>query len=243
MAASRRPLAPRLCALVLVAGIASLSIAAGSSAATGAGASRAPAASPAIGEGAQTFTFRVTIRNLGRADLTPPVYAVHNRSARLYRIGKKASPGLAALAEDGVTSVLLAEARRKRGVGQAGVGPRIAPRRSASFVITTTARHLRLSWGSMQVCSNDTFTGQTSARLPARAVGARRVVKLRAYDAGTEQNTESRAHVPCLGAHNVGPGESKVVRRSPGIQGTADLDNATQGWGRFLARVTIRRIG
>ncbi|MGI9658646.1 MAG: spondin domain-containing protein [Gaiellaceae bacterium] len=192
--------------------------------------------------GAKSFTFQITIRNLGRADLTSPVYAVHNKSARLFRVGKKASPGLGALAEDGVTSQLLAEARRKRGVGQADVGPRIAPRKSASFRVTTTSKHLRLSWGSMQVCSNDTFVGQSAARLPARKVGARKVIRLRALDAGTEQNTESANDVPCLGAHNVGPSESKVVRRSPGIKGIADLNNASQGWGRFLARVIIKRV-
>jgi hypothetical protein len=167
---------------------------------------------------------------------------VHNRSARLFRLGKKASSGLAALAEDGVTSLLLAEARAKRGVGQAAVGPRIAPRRSASFKFTTTAKHLRLSWASMEVCSNDAFAGQTAARLPARKVGARKVLRLRALDAGSEPNTEDDRHIPCLGAHNVGPDERKNVRRHPGIKNIADRNNATQGWGGFLARVTIRRI-
>ena len=202
----------------------------------------APAATPAATDGARTFTFRVTIRNLGRADLTSPVYAVHNRSARLFRLSKKASFGLAALAEDGVTSLLLAEARAKRGVGQAAVGPRIAPRRSASFNFTTTAKHLRPSWASMEVCSNDAFAGQMAARLPARKVGARKVLRLCATDAGSERNTEDDRHVPCLGARNVGPDERKNVRRHPGIKNIADRNNATQGWGGFLARVTTRRI-
>ena len=222
--------------LVLVGVLAALITAPGAFAApSSAGSAQATA-------GAKSFTFQVTIRNLGRADLTSVVYAVHNKSARLFRIGKKASAGLSALAEDGATSRLLAEARRKRGVGQADVGPRIPPRKSASFRITTTTKHLRLSWGSMQVCSNDSFAGQSAARLPAKKVGARKVVRLRALDAGTERNTESGNDVPCLGAHNVGPSESEVVRRSPGIKDIADLNNASQGWGRFLARVTIKRV-
>ena len=225
-------------ALTLVAG------ALGLSASASAGAVALPTASSerAAAGGLKTFTFQITIRNLGRSDLTSPVYAIHNRSARLFRLGKKASAGLAALAEDGATSQLLAEARAKRGVGQASIGPRIPPRKSASFRVTTTAKHLRLSWASMLVCSNDTFAGQTAARLPAKKVGARKIVRLRGLDGGSEQNTESERHVPCLGAHGVGPSESKLVRRSPGIQDIADLENATQGWGRFLARVTIKRV-
>lgn len=216
-------------------------LAAGLLAATAGAASASGAAQASLG-GEDSYVFKVTIRNLGRADLTPPVYAVHNKSFRLWRLGKKASRGIARLAEDGVTSRALAEARAKRGLGMAGVGPRIAPRRSASFRITTTSKHLRLSWASMQVCSNDTFAGQTSARLPAAKVGDRRVVRLRAMDAGSERNTESRAHVPCLGAHNVGPNEKRVIRVSKGIMGVGDVNNATQGWGRFLTRVTITRI-
>lgn len=229
----------------LVVGLTLIGTIAALAAAAGAGAAATPSSGTKAeqAQGADQLRFRVTIRNLGRAELTSVVYAVHNRSARLFRLGKKASPGLSVLAEDGATSRLLAEARGKRGVGSANVGPRISPRRSASFEFTTTRRHLRLSWATMQVCSNDTFAGQSAIRLPARKVAARKVLRVRALDAGTEQNTESTAHVPCLGAHNVGPSESDVVRRSPGIQGIADLDNATQGWGRFLARVTIRRIG
>ncbi len=207
------------------------------------GTAAAEAATPTAAAGGQNYVFKVTIRNLGRADLTPPVYAVHNRSFRLFRLGKKASPGIAALAEDGVTSVALSEARAKRGLGAANVGPRIPARRSASFRITTTNKHLRLSWASMQTCSNDTFVGQTNARLPAARVGARKTLRLRALDGGSEVNTESRSHVPCLGAHNVGPSEKGVIKRSKGIQGSGDVNNSTQGWGRFLARVTIKRVG
>jgi hypothetical protein len=71
------------------------------------------AASATAKAGQQTYVFKVTIRNLGRADLTSPVYAVHNRSFRLFQLGKKASPGIANLAEDGATSGALAEARGK----------------------------------------------------------------------------------------------------------------------------------
>ncbi len=211
--------------------------AAGATATANAAAS-ATDANPTAKVGKQTYVFKVTIRNLGRADLTSPVYAVHNRSFRLFRLGKKASPGIADLAEDGATSGALAEARGKRGVGQANIGPRIAARRSASFRITTTSKHLRLSWAAMQICTNDVMAAQSNAKLLALKVGARRVVRIRALDAGSEQNTESRAHVPCLGTHNVGPNENGVVKRSKGIRGRGDVVNATQGWGKFLARVT-----
>ena len=80
-----------------------------------------------------------------------------------------------------------------------------------------------------------------------------------AYDAGTEINTEDAADLvpPCqsLGGATADPGESGtgmsnpalaengVIRHHPGIQGLDDLDPVHHGWGEYVAKVTVRRIG
>ena len=192
------------------------------------------------------FTFRVTIVNLGKANLTSPVWAVHNRRAKLFRRGQPASNGVGELAKDGGTALALADIRKQRGVGATGVAPAIGPGGKIRFTIKTTRKHLRFSWISMQVCTNDGFAGQDSARLPwkkLRAIVNARA-RVRAWDGGVEDNVETASSVPCEGAHGVGPikTENGVVAFHPGIQDVADVNNATQGWTGRLAKITIRRI-
>ncbi|MDH3226334.1 MAG: spondin domain-containing protein [Thermoleophilia bacterium] len=196
---------------------------------------------PALAMGAsKPLEYRITIKNLSKADLTPAVWGVHDRRANLFRRGRFASTGVSQLAEDGVTAIALAEFRRKKGVRRAAVSNRIAPGRSITLRVRTTTRHRRFSFASMQVCSNDTFAGVNKLALPLKS--RRRVLDVRAYDAGTERNTESAAHVPCLGAHGVGPTERRRITRDPRIRGIADLRNSRHGWNRTIARMTIRRV-
>ena len=194
----------------------------------------------ALGAPARTLDYRITITNLSRADLTPPVWGVHNRRSALFARGAYASPGIGLLAEDGDPSVAMNEFRGKPGVRRVAVASRIAPGRSITLRIRTTTRHLQFSFAAMQVCSNDTFAGVS--RLPLPLTKKRRVVAVRAWDAGTERNTESAAHVPCLGAHNVGPDERRRITRDPTIRGIADLSKARQGWDTAIARLVVRRV-
>lgn len=203
----------------------------------------AATAAPAMG--ATPLTYRVTIENRTQADLTPVVYAVHDRTARMWRNGRRASFGMTRLAEDGVPDIVRNEVARRRGVRSAGVANRIAAGRSISFTVRTTTRHRRLSWASMLVCTNDGFTGQSSYALPLKRNGRTRFsvrVNARAYDGGSEVNDERSSSVPCLGAHGVGRDERRVIRRHPGISGRGDLTVTSHGWGQNAARVTIRRI-
>ncbi|MFQ5426496.1 MAG: spondin domain-containing protein [Gaiellales bacterium] len=199
--------------------------------------------SPAAAGSEETFRYRVTIKNLGRSELTPLVWGAHTRSARLFEPGRRASPGVEQLAEDGATGPLLAALRRQRGVGPSGVAARTGPGKRMRFTFATGRPRLRFSWASMVVCSNDAFVGQSNIKLPSGKVGSRTKRRLVPWDAGTERNNERASAVPCLGAHGVGPRESRKVRRHPGISGNGDLVNARHGWDRYQARITIRRVG
>lgn len=187
--------------------------------------------------------YKVTVSNKASSGLTGVVWAVGDRRANLFRVGKRPSRGLALLAEDGVNDPLISEFRRKKGRRSAGVGPRVSAGRSSTFRIKTTTRHRRLSLASMAVCSNDTIMGLNKVVLPIKkGKKNRRVIRVRALDAGSEQNTERARDVPCLGAHFVGPSENRNVRRSAGISGKADLSKSVHGWGKYISVVTITRV-
>ncbi len=197
-----------------------------------AGASSAMAATP--------LNYKVTVVNTTPNSLTPLVVSVGNKRGHLWRSGRRASPGLAELAKDGGTSQLEAEAERRRGIRQVFTTRRIAPGGRVTFRVRTNNGTRRLSWATMLVSTNDAFVGQNNYALPVRRGKAGRAdLRIRAYDAGAERNTESAAHVPGLGAHGVGPSERRNVRPHPGIRGNNDVP-ASQDWGRFAARVIIR---
>ncbi len=201
------------------------------------------AALPAGAVGAsKPLNYRITVTNLTPSDLTPIAVVAHDRRTTVWRTGRRASPGLAELAKDGGTSRLLSEARGKPGVRRTISAPRVAPRRSTTFRLRTTTASRRLTLATMLVCTNDGFTGVSSRALPLRKNGkpGRATWTVSAYDAGAERNTESRSHVPCLGAHGVGISTRSSVKRHPGVSGRGDLRPATHGWGKNAARITIR---
>jgi hypothetical protein len=188
------------------------------------------------------LTYRITVTNLTSSDLTRIAVVAHDRRATIWRTGGRASRGLSDLAEDGSTTRLLAEARGRRGVRRAFAAGRIAPGRSTTFTVRTTTAQRRLTLATMLVCTNDGFTGVASRPLPLRkgARAGRATWRVPAYDAGSERNTESSAHVPCLGAHHVGEATAGRVRMHPGISGRADLVPSRHDWGRYAARIVIR---
>ncbi len=142
--------------------------------------------------------YGVTVTNITQGQyFTPPNFAAHNRSADVFTVGHPASPGVEAVAELGGVPVLAAELAANidaNGLGVSGVGgdAPLPPGASTSFDFTTTES--RLSIVSMIICTNDGFAGLDARVLP-RHEGQSRTYYLRAYDAGTELNTELRADV------------------------------------------------
>ena len=101
----------------------------------------------------------------------------------------------------------------------------------------------------MLICTNDGFAGLDSRPL-VMPEGATFTYGARAYDAGTEVNTELDADlVPapfCLGSV-IGTGvsdpalvEGGVVTRHPGITGVGDLDSSFDFRGRVV-ELTVTR--
>ncbi len=200
-------------------------------------------------------TYQVTIRNTTEGQyLTPPNFAAHTNSVRVFQFNRQASPGVQAVAENGGVDVLAAEltgAVDDAGFGISGVGADapIPPGGEATFEFTTDLSNRRLSIVSMVICTNDGFAGLDSKSLPVRE-GKSRTFLLPAYDAGTEINTELRQDLvpaPFCGEGD-GSGESNPelaengkIRLHKTLQGVGDLDPALD-WKGAVAEVTVTRV-
>ena len=196
-------------------------------------------------------TYRVTVENLTENQtLTPAVVAAHERSFRLFARNRPASNGLQQLAENGGVPILVDELSGNDDVGDvavAGAAP-IAPGQSASTRITVSGEYSRISVAAMLICTNDGFAGVSGAGVSDRRGETTRYG--RAYDAGTEINTQSFADLvpPCsnstsgTGTSNPALAENGTVQRHDGITETGDLSPTTHGWDDPIIKVTIERV-
>lgn len=146
-------------------------------------------------------TFEVTVTNLTNAQpLSPIAVIAHQNTFPVFTIGSPASAGLETLAEGGDNSALLAEAMAVAGIGDtaSGAAP-IGPAGSETVSLTmdqTTLALMTISVSTMLVNTNDAITGVNAVPLGDMQVGDSVTMRSIAYDAGTEANTESAAHIP-----------------------------------------------
>jgi hypothetical protein len=190
------------------------------------------------------------------------VAATHRPGYRAFS-ARYASPELEAIAEDGNAgpmAALLGAASAVTDAVEMEVPVTRPGTTVGNFMDQVTFRIQakpgdRLSFAAMLICTNDGFTALHGAKLPEH--GARQYWT-RAYDAGTENNTERSVDVvdACSalgpyalagdpngnedGAVDTQPREP--VRQHPGITGAGDLDPADHGWPYSVTQVTVRRI-
>ncbi len=190
--------------------------------------------------------YRVYMVNLTTGQpFTPPVVATHNRDVELFDRGAEASFEVKEIAENGnldpMVNLLTDNADISDfAVAVAGDPPPLMPGAVVSADITANSRREVLSMVSMLICTNDGFAGIDSTRLPRRVLFR----PIRAYDAGTEINTEDFADIvpPCpaltgvettdagTGASNPALAEGGVVTRHRGVFGISDLIPALHDW-------------
>ena len=198
-------------------------------------------------------TYEVTITNLTSGQpITPAVFAAHSGRHDLFRRGAEASNGIQQLAENGGVGVLAAEVAANPSISASAIvgGAPLAPGTSESVSVDVVGRANRFSLASMLVCTNDGFGGIDGKRLP-RTIGSERTYNARAYDAGTEMNTELFADLvpPCDGdlmtgtdMSNSALAEGGTIGRHGGIDGVGDLTDA-HAWSGPVVQVTIERTG
>ena len=190
----------------------------------------------------KTTLYEVTITNITRGQtISPPIVASHNNNFQLFDLGNAATPGLAELAEEGNTVPLSAYLDTLDSVymnNTAGGG--IGPGESVTVDIETKRRFRRISAAGMLINSNDAF-------FAIRGVYARSwatvVVDARAYDAGTEFNSEDCAYIPGCGGggvHDPAIAEGYVYIHN-GIHGIDGLDPAEFDWHNPVAIIRVER--
>lgn len=200
----------------------------------------------------QGFTYEITVTNITKGQIfSPPAVVAHQSSVSLFTLGNPASQALAALAEDGFVDPILDEAAEIDGVFSVNAfdGP-ILPGDSATLEINTFRDFNTISVLGMLVITNDAFFAATAQAPGSRFTALKtnrfepftEVIYATAYDAGTEENTESCGDIPGPPCGSVGtgtPGEGYVYV-SNGIHNVGDIDSATYDWRGPVARVVIR---
>ncbi len=194
-------------------------------------------------------TFEVTIVSLAPATgpgasqpLSPPIAATHKPGFHMFRPGEPASDELRQIAEDAVGGPMVELLHQSEKVHDVAQGDQVIfPEHSYTFTIKATGIAHRLSFATMLVNTNDAFTGFDGFPLPREG---ERMVYLRALDAGTEKNTELKAHIPgpCCGNPLVRVPTEEPISLHPGIQGVGDLDPDTYGWDEPVAKLIVKRI-
>ncbi len=189
-------------------------------------------------------TYKITIQNLTKGQpLTPPVVISHGKKFNLFTIGEQASKGLYKLAEDGQTDVLLKEVMDSGAKAVVGEGV-ILPGKKGELILKSTMRGLRLSLAAMLARTNDAFIGLKDLKIKLRRNQS--ISKLLSvYDAGSEKNTESCAHIPAPPCSS--PGMRTVesegfVRPHEGIFGHTDLLTSRDSFASKAAKLVITRI-
>lgn len=189
--------------------------------------------------------YEVTVTNITRGQIiSPPMVISHNRHFELFRLGDPASPGLAALAEDADATILANELDASEFVYDFNnEGGPIKPGLSAKIEITTRRGFERISVAGMLVTTNDAFFAVRGANVRSKDDVA---VDARAYDAGSEVNTEQCDYIPGPPCGNGGvrdtEGAEGYVYIHSGIHDIGDLDPAEFDWRNPVATIMVQRV-
>ncbi len=214
----------------------------------------------------KTSTVEVTITNLTNGQpLSPPIIVSHNPSMHLFEMGQTATPALQKLAEMGMSTELAAMCKDKATDVQAAQRQdMILPGKSMTVKVKCKPGDV-ISVASMVSASNDTFTGVDSAKvdsmmgdgkmagdkmpdkMPDKMDGmsmenGMMTIMAKAYDAGTEENTEKTTDTaaPDHGMGHPATSPPQPIAVSKGLTGAGDLEKAKFGWDGPVAKITMK---
>ncbi|MXZ03724.1 MAG: hypothetical protein F4Y88_08710, partial [Chloroflexi bacterium] len=200
-------------------------------------------------EAQQTKDFQLTVRNItARQPISPPIVVVHDSSAVLLPSSAGRLEGLEAFAESGDQPELMESLRGRSGVKDVlRFGGVLNPNSQQTLLRVPADPGDRISvLGSLQ-CTND---GITLGTIMVSDDGSPSFGSGTVWDAGTEENDESRATVPCPEPGWEGEGVSNLdtadgegsISRHPGISGNGDL-GAVFGWDHTVIEIALDERG
>ncbi len=181
------------------------------------------AAFAAAGVLAQADMFEITWTNHGPQPLSPLFWSTSDSSFDLFQVGGTASQGIKDIAESGATASMLAIAGSAgSSVGSFGVltpGP-LMPGNSRSGIFEATSSHGYFSFASMLGMTNDGWIGEGVSSMGLMLYDAGnnptgftlQIFGNRAWDAGTELNTQDAADLAALGGSGNPADSSNLIR-------------------------------
>lgn len=198
--------------------------------------------------------FTLTVQNYGPQPLSPLFFSASDVSFNIFSVGQGASLGIKNIAETGNAAAELAIA--------AGAGPAVAafgkvgntplgPGGTGSTTFSTDSNHGFFSFAAMLGKTNDGFIGESVATSGYDLFNGTTPQNLtievfgdRAWDAGTEKNTQNKADLSFLGGTG-NPAEDPslaFVHRHAGVQvGVGDSWQLLPQWQQstHLATITV----
>jgi len=158
---------------------------------------------------AQADEFQITVENLGPQPLSPLFFSAGDNQFNIFDVGGSASLGIKKIAEGGDTSAMLtiaaAAAPHSGTFGVVGASP-LAPGGIVSSSFSTDLGHGFFSFAAMLGKTNDGFIGESFSSLGLNLYNGGTpqsfslvVTGARAWDAGTEKNTQNAADLGFLG--------------------------------------------
>ena len=187
-------------------------------------------------------TVTVTITNISKQIISPPVVASHTWKVAIFVPGKPASDELAALAEDGGPGDLADLLGMHDEVLDVAVADGLLfPGESATFEVEMRGKYNRISAVGMLVSTNDAFFGLSNFQVdPARAVQR---TTAPAWDAGSEVNNEDCDFIPgppCGNPHmRATEGAEGFVLVHSGIHGSGDLSPSDWDWQNPVVSIAV----
>lgn len=157
----------------------------------------------------QAAQFQVTWTNHGPQPLSPLFWSVGDASFDIFQLGGTSSAGIEAIAEGGnvtpMFNIATAAGSSVQAFGALGPGP-LMPGLSRSAMIDVNPGADYFSFATMLGMSNDGFLGESVSSMGLRLFGGNtplgfsvNVYGARAWDAGTEDNTQNAADIGALG--------------------------------------------
>lgn len=148
-----------------------------------------------------TVSYQVTVSNLTNAQpLSPTAFVAHTSALTLFSAGESVSVDFENLAEGGDAAPLIASLDgnanvRATAIAEAPTGPGMSQATTVTFN-ESDLMGTQLSLATMLVNTNDAITGLNNFPIYGLEVGDVRTMRARAYDSGTEADTELAGTIP-----------------------------------------------
>ncbi len=194
--------------------------------------------------------YTIMVSNLtNNQPLSPVGFVLHSSGYQAFSLGNAADNALETLAESGDNSVLLSTAEAdSRVMDTASGGAIIAPGGSETLTVEGLDNDVRLTLATMPINTNDAFVALNAINISELASGESMVLHARAYDAGTEGNSEAATEIPGQGGEgfNAARNDRDFVAVHAGIVGaddglTGSALNQSHRFDNPLAKIVVTR--